>query len=195
MLSRTSTASYRHTPGLPDVLEVFVSYIASVPASNQPLDRRCGLWAASRQWIRGNLRPGNAWKKVKVVCGCRLTLGLCWVSGSRVQPLGHLISLQPPRALAMDPKNQRPEGRNRGVFSTLNVAIGNLNLAKEKSSIAPAKAVLGLVGDLLPTIRGYVKLGFFHMCLRNVIFIFWLGRRGSVDGRQRLAYPLHSTSF
>ncbi|KAF9785521.1 hypothetical protein BJ322DRAFT_836738 [Thelephora terrestris] len=66
----------------------------------------------------------------------------------------------------MDPKSQRPEGRNRGVFSTLNVAIKYLNLAKEKASIAPAKAVFDLVGDLLPTIRDstvnrkdYVKLG------------------------------------
>jgi hypothetical protein len=35
----------------------------------------------------------------------------------------------------------------------LNVAIEDLNLAKDGSSVAPAKAVFGSVSDLLPTIR------------------------------------------
>ena len=35
----------------------------------------------------------------------------------------------------------------------LNVAIENLNLAKNGSSVTPAKAVFGEVSDLLPTIR------------------------------------------
>jgi hypothetical protein len=66
----------------------------------------------------------------------------------------------------MDPKPQRPEGRNRGVFSTLNVAIEYLNLAREKSSIAPAKAVFGSVCDLLPTIR--VSLASVGVC-RSIV--------------------------
>ncbi|KAF9785522.1 hypothetical protein BJ322DRAFT_1194331 [Thelephora terrestris] len=84
----------------------------------------------------------------------------------RLYPRGHVVSLQPPRTLAMDPEPQRPKGRNRGVFSTLDVAIEYLNFAREKAIIAPAKAVFGLVCDLLPTIRDstvhrrdYVKLG------------------------------------
>ena len=35
----------------------------------------------------------------------------------------------------------------------LNVAIEDLNLAKNGSDVAAAKAVFGEVGDLLPTIR------------------------------------------
>ena len=52
----------------------------------------------------------------------------------------------------MVPGSQRQNGRN-GDSSMLNVAIEDLKLAKEKSSIAPAKAVFGSAGDLLPTIR------------------------------------------
>lgn len=52
----------------------------------------------------------------------------------------------------MTEKYQRPEGRD-GVLSSLGVAIDNLNLAKEVSSIAPAKAVFCSVVALLTTIR------------------------------------------
>jgi hypothetical protein len=52
----------------------------------------------------------------------------------------------------MDPTPQRPKGRD-GVLSALNVAIEGLNLAKEISSITPAKAVFGSVCILLVMIR------------------------------------------
>jgi len=51
----------------------------------------------------------------------------------------------------MTDKSQRRKGRD-GVLSSLGVAIDNLNLAKEVSSIAPAKAVFGSVAALLTTI-------------------------------------------
>ena len=49
-------------------------------------------------------------------------------------------------------KTQRPKGRD-GVLSTLNVAIEVLTLAKEVSSITPAKAAFGSVSALLTMIR------------------------------------------
>ena len=52
----------------------------------------------------------------------------------------------------MAPKSQRQKGPD-GTLSKLNQAIEDLNRAKDVSNIAPAKAVLGLTSDLLPTIR------------------------------------------
>ena len=52
----------------------------------------------------------------------------------------------------MATKTQRPKGRD-GVVSSLNMAIDGLNLAKELSSVTPAKAVFGSVGILLTMIR------------------------------------------
>jgi len=52
----------------------------------------------------------------------------------------------------MATKSQQPKGRN-GTLSSLNVAIEALNLAKEASSITPAKAVFGSVSILLTMIR------------------------------------------
>ena len=52
----------------------------------------------------------------------------------------------------MDTKSQRPKDRD-GALSSLNAAIEALNLAKEISSIAPAKAVLGSVSVVLTMIR------------------------------------------
>ena len=52
----------------------------------------------------------------------------------------------------METKSQRPEGRD-GVLSTLDVAVDELNLAKELSSITPAKAVFGSVVILLTMIK------------------------------------------
>ena len=54
--------------------------------------------------------------------------------------------------MAMDAKTQRPKGRD-GALSTLNVAIEVLTLAKEVSSITPAKAAFGSVSALLTMIR------------------------------------------
>ena len=52
----------------------------------------------------------------------------------------------------MEAKSQRPKGRDR-TFSSINVAIEAVNLAKEVSSITPAKAVFGTVSVLLTMIR------------------------------------------
>lgn len=49
-------------------------------------------------------------------------------------------------------KSRLPKGRD-GVLSSLDVAIDGLNLAKELSSITPAKAVFGSVAILLIMIR------------------------------------------
>ena len=60
----------------------------------------------------------------------------------------------------MDPKDQLPKGRD-GVLTALNVAIEGLNLAKEISSITPAKAVFGSASVLLAMIR--VNFSFAHL--------------------------------
>ena len=52
----------------------------------------------------------------------------------------------------MAAKSQRPKGRD-GALSSLNIAIDAVNLAKEISSITPAKAVFGSVSILLTMIR------------------------------------------
>ena len=52
----------------------------------------------------------------------------------------------------MTTKSQRPKGRE-GALSSLNVAIGALNLVKEVSTIAPAKAVFNSASVLLTMIR------------------------------------------
>ena len=52
----------------------------------------------------------------------------------------------------MDVNPKRPKGRD-GVLSSLNVTIEALNLAKEISGIAPAKAAFGSVSALLTMIR------------------------------------------
>ena len=52
----------------------------------------------------------------------------------------------------MDTKS-RQRKRGDGVLSSLNAAIEALNLAKEISSIAPAKAAFGSVSVVLTMIR------------------------------------------
>ena len=52
----------------------------------------------------------------------------------------------------MEAEFQRPNGRN-GALSSLSVAIEAMNLAKEVSSVTPAKAVFGSVSVLLAMIR------------------------------------------
>ena len=59
----------------------------------------------------------------------------------------------------MATKSQRPKGRD-AVLSSLGVAIDALNLAKELSSITPAKAVFGSVAILLTMIK--VRLLLFY---------------------------------
>jgi len=52
----------------------------------------------------------------------------------------------------MEAESQRPKARE-GVISGLNAAIETMNLAKELSSITPAKAVFGSVSVTLTMIR------------------------------------------
>ena len=52
----------------------------------------------------------------------------------------------------MATKPQRPKGQD-GTISSLSLAIEAMNLAKEVSSITPAKAVFGSVGVLLTMIK------------------------------------------
>ena len=56
-----------------------------------------------------------------------------------------------PRVPTMATNSQRPKGQ-AGLLSALNVAIEALNLAKEISSVTPAKAVFGSVSVLLTMI-------------------------------------------
>ena len=66
------------------------------------------------------------------------------------QPQSHAVFSQLPRVSTMDPKSQR---RRDGALSSLNVAIEAVNLAKEISSITPAKGVFGSVSIVLTMIR------------------------------------------
>jgi len=52
----------------------------------------------------------------------------------------------------MEAESQRPKA-HEGVISGLNAAIEAMNLAKEISSITPAKAVFGSVSVILAMIR------------------------------------------
>jgi hypothetical protein len=52
----------------------------------------------------------------------------------------------------MEAESRRPKGRE-STTSALNAAIETLNLAKEVSSITPAKAVFGSVSIILTMIR------------------------------------------
>jgi len=52
----------------------------------------------------------------------------------------------------MKVESRRPKERE-GTISELNTAIETLNLAKDASGIAPAKAVFGTVSIILATIR------------------------------------------
>lgn len=64
----------------------------------------------------------------------------------------------------METESQRPKGRD-GIVSSLNVAIDAINLAKEVSSITPAKAIFGTVSVLLAMIRVHFFL-FHHEILQ-----------------------------
>ena len=57
----------------------------------------------------------------------------------------------------MDTKSQRQK-RQDNTLSLLNVAIEAMNLAKEISSMTPAKAVFGSVSVLLAMIRVWPSL-------------------------------------
>ena len=72
------------------------------------------------------------------------------------QPSPRTLLSQPSRVSTMEAKSRRLKGRENTV-STLNVAIEALDLAKELSSITPARAVFGSVSVILVMIR----VGFF----------------------------------
>ena len=67
----------------------------------------------------------------------------------------------------MDPTPQRSKGRD-DALSKLNEAIGDLNRAKEASSITSAKTVFGSTSALLPTIRVGFQSVFKGLLLANV---------------------------
>ena len=73
-------------------------------------------------------------------------------SGSPAQPPATLFSYLP-RVSIMDTNSRRSQRRDDGTLSSLNAAIEAMNLAKEISSMTPAKAVFGSVSILLTMIR------------------------------------------
>jgi hypothetical protein len=68
----------------------------------------------------------------------------------------------------MDTSPQRPKGQS-GALSALDVAIEGLNIAKEVSSITPAKAVFGSVIVLLVMIRVSVRSVHVIQLLANCV--------------------------
>jgi hypothetical protein len=66
------------------------------------------------------------------------------------QPARYTVFSQPPRVSTMDSQSQRCRGV---TLSSLNVAIEDMNLAKELASITPAKAVFGSVSVVLAMIK------------------------------------------
>ena len=75
------------------------------------------------------------------------------------QPSRRTVLTQLPPVSTMEAESQRPKERE-GTISALNVAIEALNLAKEVSSITPAKAVFGSVSVILTTIKVSLPLAF-----------------------------------
>ena len=73
----------------------------------------------------------------------------------------------------MEAKSQRLKGRD-GALSSLSMAIEAMNLAKEVSSITPAKAVFGSVSILLTM----VKVRFLISCDQKYHFHELLGYNG-----------------
>ena len=102
-------------------------------------------------WTRGQI-PTNA--------------TLIWWAGGRFHDVGQLLPrvyqfltaswpqrlllLPSPEPMAADAQQQK---RRDIALSSLNAAIETLNLAKEISSITPAKAVFGSVSVILTTIK------------------------------------------
>ena len=86
---------------------------------------------------------------------------LIYIKGGVALYTAHAFTVLSPslRVLTMTPKSQQSKARD-GVLSTLNVAIETLNLAKEISSITPAKVAFGSVSALLTMI----KVRFLNLC-------------------------------
>ena len=80
----------------------------------------------------------------------------------------------------MTAKPQQLKGQD-GALSSLNIAIEAMNLAKEVSSITPAKAVFGSVSILLTMVR--VR---FHVSYNWVLHVhLWPGLHGQPTGLRR----------
>jgi len=77
----------------------------------------------------------------------------------------------------MEADPQRPKGRD-GTLSSLNIAIEAMNLAKEVSSITPAKAVFGSVSILLMMVRVRFLVSYDRKSHAHV----WLGFDGQQTG-------------
>jgi len=83
----------------------------------------------------------------------------------------------------MEAEPQRPKGRD-GTLSSLNIAIEAMNLAKEVSSITPAKAVFGSVSILLTMVR--VRFPLFY---RGALHVHvWPGLDGQQTGLCRAQF-------
>jgi len=92
------------------------------------------------------------WVSLCDVCHDKIAARLYRGSKPPSQPSLRTLPPQLPRISTMEAKSQRPKGRENTI-SALNVSIEALNLAKEISSITPAKAVFGSVSVILTTIR------------------------------------------
>ena len=77
----------------------------------------------------------------------------------------------------MQTESQRPKGKDQTI-SSLNVAIEGLNLAKELSSVTPAKAVFGSASILLTMI----KVSFFLFYDDVTQTHAWPGHHGQQAG-------------
>ena len=73
----------------------------------------------------------------------------------------------------MEVRPQQPKGRD-GALSSLNIAIEAMNLAKEVSSVTPAKAVFGSVSILLTMVKVRFPVSYDRMSHVHV----WPGLNG-----------------
>ena len=92
------------------------------------------------------------WVSLHEACRGKIAAHLYRRSKSSSQPSPRTLPSQLPQVPTMEAESQRPKGREKTI-SALNVVIETLNVAKEVSSITPAKAVFGSVSVILVTIR------------------------------------------
>ena len=93
------------------------------------------------------------WHCLHKTCHGKTAAHPCQGSDSSAQPSCNTVFSRLPRILNMDSADSRRQKRQDDALSTLNVVIETMNLAKEISSVTPAKAVFGSVGVLLTMIR------------------------------------------
>jgi len=72
----------------------------------------------------------------------------------------------------MAANSQRPKGRD-GTLTPLNIAIEAMNLAKEVSSVTPAKAVFGSVSILLTMVMVRFVVSYTRMLCSRVPRTRW----------------------